>query len=718
MRDYYILDSTLKGQVKLLIITEKPNVAQAFGTALSVPFIKDHGFYSNGEIEITNCVGHLYELAKPEEYDESFKHWSFDILPIIPEKYLYKQNDTTIKQLKKVSFLLKKHSHDKIVIATDADREGEVIARIVFQESGLTDISHCYRFWVSEALTPQVIKKGMSNLKPWNEYNNLAKKGFARQHADWLVGMNLSPYETLLAGHKITLPVGRVQTAILAAIAQRNNEVKNFVPTPYYQCIAHLKDNNGNKSDAYLINQETGKFFFPQINNYINEAHNYSGTNKSITLQTETKQKTLNPPKLLSLTELQKIAAKDFDYSSSRTLEIAQSLYEKHKCLSYPRTPSSVLGDDDVELFKEKFDLLKGHYEISKYCNENLISQDNKHIFNSKKLDSHHALIPLDLLPEDATQAEKNIYITVLNRFFMSCMDSCIYDEKTLFIMNGIYKYKAIIKIIVKEGWKIAEKQLAPNGAKKEEAEELQYFDEKTCILKNTEIVKKMTTPKKEFTETSLLSFMENPTMEDSDEKLIGLGTPATRGNILAKLEEYNYVVKQSKKYYATEKGYFLLKLLFKNPLTAKIANIAQTTKWEKDLESSPESFEENIIAYITECVKTHPEIEVYEKKGIGKCPRCNGRIFEGQKSFFCEHINKEPKCNFIIYKNTFGSNLTAKDAELLLQGKQTGVKNCKGKTGKSYKAKLSFNLNTMKMEQAFVNKYDNKKKLAPNGAN
>ncbi|MBO6219301.1 MAG: DNA topoisomerase [Treponema sp.] len=700
----------------MLILTEKPSVAQSFSVALSIPFDKAQGFYTDGKTEITNCVGHLYELAKPEDYDESYKHWAFELLPIIPETYLYNQNEETASQVKKVSYLLKKHQSDKIVIATDADREGEVIARIVYKEAGLSDISSCYRFWVSEALTPEVIQKGMKNLKPWSEYNELAQKGFARQHADWLVGMNLTPYETLLAGHKVTLPVGRVQTAILAAIAQRNNEVKNFVPQPYYQCIAHLRDNNGNKTEATLYNPENKKFFFQQINGYINQAHTFSETSKTITTECETKRKTLNPPKLLSLTELQKIAAKEFDYSSSKTLELAQSLYEKHKCLSYPRTPSSVLGDDDVELFREKFELLKSKYSLSKLSNEKLISVENKHIFNSKKLDSHHALIPLDFIPESATTAEKNIYEIVIRHFFMSCMDICVYDEKTIWIINGEYRYKTTLKTIVEEGWKKAEKQLAPIGAKKEkEEDELQMFDEKTCILKNTEIVKKLTTPKKEFTETSLLAFMENPTMEDSDDKLVGLGTPATRGNILSKLEEYKYVTKLSKKYYATEKAYFLLKLLFKNPLTAKIASINQTTQWEKELEYSPKDFETKIIQYIRECVKTHPEIENYEKQGIGKCPICGSKVLEGTKSYFCEKINKEPKCSFIIYKTAFNANITTNDAMLLLEGKQTGIKNCKGKSGKSYKAKFSLNKNTMKIEQTFLNTY--KKKSAPNGA-
>lgn len=703
----------LKGN-KLLILTEKPSVAQSFGNALSIPFNKSQGFYTDGSTEITNCVGHLYELAKPEDYDELYKHWAFELLPIIPETYIYNQNEETVKQIKKVTYLLKKHSHDKIVIATDADREGEVIARIVFQEAGLSDISNCYRFWVSEALTTGVIKKGMSALKPWKEYNLLAKKGFARQHADWLVGMNLTPYATLLAGHKITLPVGRVQTAILAAIAQRNNEVKNFKPTPYFQCVVHLKDNNGNKLDALLENPETKKYFFPELNFYINQAKSFGDINKEISVKTETKRKTLNPPKLLSLTELQKIAAKDFDYSSSKTLEIAQKLYEEYKCLSYPRTPSSVMGDDDVALFKEKFELLKNDFPISKYCNEKLITKDNKHIFNSKKLDSHHALIPLSKLPSDTNQAEKNIYNIVATRFFMSCMGECVFDEKTLFIQNGKYLYKANIKTPVSEGWKKAEKELAPNGAKSE-TDELQQFDEKTAILKNTEIVKKFTTPKKEFTETSILAFMENPTMENSEEKLVGLGTPATRGDILSKLEEYKYVSKVSKKYYATDKAFFLLKLLFKNPLTAKIASISQTTEWEKQLESSPEEFERHIIQFIKDCVKTHPEIENYEKQPVGLCPLCKGKVFEGPKSFFCQNIKSEPKCNFLIYKASFGGNITENDAKLLLSGKTTATKTFKSKSGKSYKAKLHLNKETGKLEPEFVN--SQKKKLAPNGA-
>lgn len=691
----------------MFILTEKPSVAKAFAEAFNISQ-KVNGYYTDGSVDISNCKGHLYELAKPEDYNEALKIWKFENLPFIPEHYKYNKNDDVISQIKLVSHLLQKHKNDKIIIATDADREGEVIARIVFSQAGLKDTSNCYRFWVSEALTPEVIKKGLDNVTHWDNYIPLAKNGFARQHADWLVGFNLTPYATLLAGHKITLPVGRVQTSILAAIAQRNNEVKNFVPSPYFQGIATLVDSQKNIAKAYLINPENNKSFFLQEENYLQKAIDFSNTNKSINLITETKRKNLNPPKLLTLTELQKIAAKDFDYSASKTLELAQNLYEKHKCLSYPRTPSFVMGDDDVELFREKYDYLKSTFPLSKYCNEKLINKDNKHIFNSKKLDSHHALIPLDKLPSSATEAEKNIYQIVLTRFFMSIMNQCIYDEKTLFIQNGDYKYKAIIKVIVEEGFKKCEKELAPNGANKkesdEEKDEMIFFDEKSCKLSSVEKVKKMTTPKKEFTETSLLSFMENPYMENTEEKLVGLGTPATRGDILSKLEDYKYITKQSKKYYATDKALFLLKILFKNEYTQKITSISQTTEWEKQLENNPESFEKSIIEFIKNCVKTHPEVESYEKPGLVKCPLCNGKVFEGQKSYFCQNINKEPKCKFIIYKTSFGGNITQKDLLALVSGKSTGVKTLKSKAGKPYKAKLNLDINTMKLQMQFVN--------------
>ena len=684
----------------MLILTEKPSVAKSFSEALRAPKNKA-GFYENTQegIVITNCVGHLYELAKPGEYNEAFRRFSFDNLPIIPDEYIYDTSASTERQTHLVTRLLQQHRRDEIIIATDADREGEVIARIVLREAGLSDGGNCRRFWVSEALTPDVIRKGLSETKPWVEYETLARQGFARQHADWLVGMNLTPYMTLLSGNRETFPVGRVQTAILAAIAQRNKEVKNFVPVPYYECEATLKDADGNKIKALLLNPKNKKTFFMEQDEHIRGALAYSGQDKKISATSEVKRKILNPPRLLSLTALQKIAAKEFDYSASRTLEIAQKLYEEYKCLSYPRTPSDVLGDDDVALFKEVFQKLSGLHEISKFCDERYIAQENKHIFNSKRLESHHALIPLAKLPESASPAEKNIYDTVTRHFFLACMPPFIYDEKTILAKNGAYTYKAVVKTTVETGWKAADKS---------DDDELCVFDETTASLVTAEIVRKLTTPKKEFTETSLLAFMENPTGEDSDEKLVGLGTPATRGSILKKLEDDGYVRKDGKKMIATAKGVFLLRLLFKNELTAKIAGIKQTTLWERQLAEDPETFERSIVNYIRQTVTQKQEIEAYEKEGIGTCPLCGKKVMESQKSYSCTGWNAEPKCQFAIWKTFMKTSISPTDARNLLSGKSTGSKKLTKKDGSTFSAKLKLEAGEIKLV------FDKKKGFRP----
>lgn len=685
----------------MLILTEKPSVAKSFSEALRAPKNKA-GFYENAQegIVITNCVGHLYELAKPGEYNEAFRRFSFDNLPIIPDEYIYDTSASTERQTHLVTRLLQQHRRDEIIIATDADREGEVIARIVLREAGLSDGGNCRRFWVSEALTPDVIRKGLSETKPWGEYETLARQGFARQHADWLVGMNLTPYITLLSGNRETFPVGRVQTAILAAIAQRNKEVRNFVPVPYFECEATLKDNAGNKIKALLLNPKTEKTYFMEQDEHIRGAIAYSGQDKKITATSDVKRKLLNPPRLLSLTALQKIAAKEFDYSASRTLEIAQKLYDVgYQCLSYPRPPSDVMGDDDVALFKDVFQKLRNFYEISKFCDERYITQENKHIFDSKRLESHHALIPLAKLPDSASPAERNIYEVVVRYFFLSCMPPFIYDEKTILVRNGSYIYKAVIKTTVEAGWKAADK---------DNDDELCVFDEKTASLIGVEIIRKLTTPKKEFTETSLLSFMENPTNEDSEEKLVGLGTPATRGSILKKLEDDGYVRKEGKKMMATAKGVFLLRLLFKNELTAKIAGIKQTTLWERQLAENPEAFEESIVEYIRRTVTQKQEIEAYEKEGIGTCPLCGKKVVESQKSYSCTGWNAEPKCQFAIWKTFMKASISAADARNLLFGKATGSKKLTKKDGSTFSAKLKLEAGEIKLV------FDKKKGFRP----
>lgn len=695
----------------MLILTEKPSVAKSFAQAFGA---RSNGqFFENGETVITNCRGHLFELYKPEDYDEQLKKWSTETLPIIPQKYLYKRIESASKQTSIVLRLLKEHRNDKIVIATDADREGEVIARIVINEAGLRDYSKCYRFWISAALTKDSILKAMTQLKSWSEYDNLSARGFARQRADWLVGMNITRYITLSCGGRQVFPVGRVQTAILAAVAQRNNEVKNFVSTPYYECIASLQDASQNKIETTLVNPENNKTFFLKLSDYINNANGYSKENKSITIDTQSTQKQKSAPHLFNLTNLSIVAARLYDMSASKVESIAEILYDKYKCLSYPRTPSTVMGEseEDVKTFIDKFNLIKDDWEISKYCNPTLINIKNKNLFNDKKLEGHYALIPFGKLPESATQDEKRIYDLVARQFLMACMEPCIYNEKLLTIHNGQYLYRAKVNTVISAGWTLAKSN------NDDEDEPLVTFNEKQCKLLGTEIKKKMTTPKKEYTEASLLSFMKNPTSEnENDGKLVGLGTEATRGAILQKLQDSGYMIKEKKKFYATDKGYFLLNQLFKNEYTKKIALINQTTLWEKQLETSPQNFEKSMIEYIKQCVSIKIETKTFEKAGIAKCPLCGKNVFEGKQSYFCEGYKANPKCNFTIWKAVCGANITLADAKLLIEGKSTAPKKMKSKAGKAFSAKLKYDKNENKIKFDFENKNTNYKKFSKKG--
>lgn len=667
----------------MLILTEKPSVAKSFAAALSVQWHKD-GYYKSGDTVITNCVGHLFELYSPSDYDDKYKRYSFDSLPIIPDKFQYLAKSDTLKQTKLVLGLLAERSHDKIIIATDADREGEIIARIVLEQARISDTSNCWRFWVSEALTPDVIRAGMKSLKPWSDYDFLAEQGFARQHADWLVGMNLTRYATLSAGNRESFPVGRVQTAILAAVAQRNNEVRNFVSEPYFECAAHLSDRSGNVFDALLVNPDTNKTTFGSDGGYISDAVEFSKKDLGITVKAETKRKKTNPPQLLSLTQLQKIAASDFGYTASRTLNIVQKLYEDYKCMSYPRTPSSVMGDDDVDLFRSVFKELSPLFEISKFCDESLISSGYSHVFNSKKLDSHHALIPLSELPSNVSEEEKNIYDTVARYFFLSVMPPFIYDDKIIQVRNGDFLYKGSVKTPVSLGWKNVRQQ-----KETDEDKDIKQFDENSAVLGSCEILRKMTKPKKEFTESSLLAFMENPVGSSTDGKLVGLGTPATRASILKKLEQDKYIERKGKNFIATDKGVFLLNLLFKNSLTARIASISQTTQWEHMLSESPKNFESSIIGYVKESVAVRSDVEGYGVTDFGKCPRCGKPVIEGKVNYYCSGYKDNPSCDFVIWKTISGCKVSVSDVRQLLSGETTGLKKMKTKAGKDFTAKL-----------------------------
>jgi DNA topoisomerase-3 len=683
----------------MLILCEKPSVAKDFAAFFKAPYKK--GYYQAGDTVITYCVGHLYELLPPEGYDPSYKKWSLDSLPITPSSFIYQVNEATSDQADTVMKLLERHKGGDVLIATDAGREGELIARIVLLAAGVTDISRFRRFWVSEALTASVIEEGIKNSKPLSDYNLLAFQGFARQKADWLVGINLTRFMSI-GNPPPPFTVGRVQTAVLSSIAGRNHEVKNFVAVPYKKLEASITSKDGVVVKAYLENPRIGKTsFFESDWPYLYEA--MENCRNSIfgldSVDEESREKKIKPPKLLNITGLQKEAFKRFGFKPEETLDIAQALYETHKCLSYPRTPSRVMGDNNAELFLEKFNLLKNESSISEFSDVSLITVNNKHIFNSSQLEDHHALIPLDKIPSSADEKEYKVYSIVLESFFTVCMPDYIYNEKSLKFHVSSYLFSSVIREAIQKGWK----EIVKNENDDQDEEEVPPFDSSGCSISSLRVLELLTKPNKEFAIVTLLSFMEHPKSEGNDSgKLSGLGTPATRADIIKKLFASQYLREEKKSLFVTERGHFLLDSLSKNPHLKKMADVSCTTDWESSLAVDPKAFEKEIAEYVSLCVKGGADRQAFQQPSLGLCPLCKMPVIETKIAYSCSGY-KDTKCPFAIFKTIAGAAVSAIDASLLLTGQKTKFKKCKTKECKPFEA--SFFLEGGKVKFIFKDK-------------
>ena len=669
----------------MLILTEKPSVAQAFADALGgFQKSKENGWLYRGDADcIVAAHGHLLELFMPEDYNSELKKWTLDTLPIIPNQMKYKPiPDPKTNSLKIIGQALKTFGHDNFILATDAEREGELIGYLILKHLGFTGWNTARRFWVSEALTPEVVKKGLAAAKPLLQYKTYRDAGLARSQADWLVGMNFSRLLSISTG--TLLSFGRVQTAVLGAIYARDMGIKNFKPVPYQQLsVTVAKDGH---TFTMLLDHDGQNRFPPHSPMLARAADVFSAQSVAILKSVSRQQKSLQPPQLLNITGLQKICSQKYSLSPAETLDLAQSLYEKHRCLSYPRTPSTVLGDENVDLFKNKYELLSPIYpELSAGCLPESISQSNKRIFNSAKLKDHHALIPLAPLPETASKKEALVYTVVLERFFTSIKKPHLYEAVSIIALKDSFQLKASGKIILEEGWK-------KNGDNDDENQEqtlpsLQEGD-KVSITK-TEILDKQTQPKKHFTEASILALMENPrNEEETSGKLVGLGTPATRAEILEKLLKREYIVQDKKNLLIGDKGIFLMKTILQLPELAQLVTIQTTTAWEEQLESTPELFLESMKNMLITKLPSMKVEKKWEKPSIGSCPLCkNGKIMAGEKNWYCSRYKEG--CSFTLWKNVSGAKLSDTDLQQLLEGKITRPKKMKSKAGKEFSARL-----------------------------
>ncbi|MBR0099441.1 MAG: hypothetical protein IJP90_06965, partial [Treponema sp.] len=581
-----------------------------------------------------------------------------------------------------------------------------IIARECLFQAGITDRSHIKRFWVSEALTEEVIRKGIKNANPLADYDKIAEQGFARQHADWLTGMNFCRYITQMANRKFV--VGRVQTAILCAIEERCNEIKNFKSEKYFEHYGIFRpahESSASCRGIYFKANETR--FLDNTRDIKLKAHIGA---KAKLIDSTIEKKISNPPQLYNLNALQKDAYKFFGYSADKTLKIAQSLYEELKCISYPRTPSCVMGSSNVELCNRIADSFctKKPF-IRKVIRPQMdISLSNKRCFNDKKLEAHHALIPLKSLPENASEDQEHIYKLIFYRFLTAFLPPCEY-EKQIFVLDvNENKFRITGKKILKRGWKELNTGLnaphleedAKSDNKNDSGDEqlLENIDWNNLVIGDVETKEKWTKPPAFFNEASILSFMENPKAERHEltegivpnKKLVGLGTAATRHTFIPKLMKYGYVELQNKNIVVTELGTALLKAV-RSSLLKSLADISATTEWEEKLDENPSQFSNDIKVFVKKAVSQNIKIDIpFSPKNIISCPLCKKEIRKGKANWFC--IGYKDGCTFKIWESVADAKITEDDVIALCNGRQTKVKHCTSKDGKPFKCKFGLN--------------------------
>jgi len=563
-----------------VILTEKPSVAKDIAKALgSYTQNKDH--IKAGEYVIVWAMGHLLEIddsVAPEK-------WDLESLPIFPEKFLYRAKNPHFFAIKRILSQAK-----EVIVATDAGREGELIARLILLHSGWKDWDRTWRLWTSKALTPEVVRKELRALKPIREFDSLFWSAIARQHADWLVGINLTRAVSLKAGNGVW-SVGRVQTPTLALIVKRTIERENFKPQPYF-VIKGVFSKDGRVYEGLLVFKgEEGKLSEEKAKEILKELEKES-TGEVAGFQEERKKE--YAPHLFSLTSLQRRANEKFGWSASKTLAVAQRLYEELKCISYPRTDAQHLSEENKELVKEV---------LKKLGREDLVEnveKVGKRVFDDSKLTDHHAIIPLDRLPQSADENDRKLYELIKNRFFAVFMPPFEYLSFKVITKLGKYEFVSYGRKVLALGWRKVEPL--------EETQPDLSFLRKGDRVKKEKVLaqKKFTEPPPAYTEGSLLKEMER----------LSLGTPATRASIIETLKERGYVFLKGKSLVASEKGKALIKFLEGR----KIIQPEMTSEWEKKLESiytqkkgkkGYEEFLEGIKGFVQE------ELQLYLSKSI-----------------------------------------------------------------------------------------------------
>ena len=550
-----------------LVIAEKPSVAQSLAKVIGANQKKDGYLEGNGYI-VSWCVGHLIELANPEHYDEKYKKWRKEDLPIFPAPFSYQVTASTKKQFQVLKDLMKRSDVESLVEATDAGREGELIFRLVYKQAGCKKPFE--RLWIS-SMEDKAIKEGFENLSPSVDYDDLYEAALCRERADWLVGINATRFFSTVYGQ--TLNVGRVMTPTLAMIVEREAEIKGFKPENFYT-VQMLVSGVAVTSKRFKRKQEADEL-----------VEKINAADKAKISKMETTTKTEKPPLLYDLTSLQRDANKYYGFTAQQTLDYTQSLYEK-KLVTYPRTDSRYLTDDMDDSTARLCCLMKDKYGYTK-----MVPISTKQVLNSSKVSDHHAIIPTENVSDadysEIPSGEQKILGLVTARLLSSVGDPAEITEYALEVECAGEVFKAKSKCITSPGWHLLEDWIL--GKKQDEEEEdsgkkddggshgiLEILEADASLLaegrelpaRDPKVKEGKTTPKKRFTEDSLLSAMESAGAKDMPDEVErkGLGTPATRAGVIEKLVRIGFVERQGSKktkyLVPTEKGTSLITVM------------------------------------------------------------------------------------------------------------------------------------------------------------
>lgn len=619
---------------KTLVLTEKPSVARDIARVLGCKK-NGNGCIIGDKYIVTWALGHLVTLADPEAYDAKYKTWRMEDLPMLPKHMKLVVIGQTSKQFKAVSSLLGSSEVDKVVIATDAGREGELVARWIIQKANCK--KPMQRLWISSQ-TDKAIKEGFASLKPASQYDNLYRSAQCRAEADWLVGLNVS--RALTCKHNAQLSAGRVQTPTLAMIVRREEEILKFRPKDFYTVKA---DFNG-FSALYKDSKGQARFFDEAAAKAIAE----SVKGKSGTLSEVKKVYRFKaPPAAYDLTELQRDANKKYGYSAKQTLSLMQSLYETHKLLTYPRTDSRYITKDVAATLPERLKAIAiGPYKDT--ANAVLRSKPIplKYIVNDAKVTDHHAIIPTEQYVDlnKLSREERHIYDLVVRRFIAVLSAPFEYDEVQVTVTVNGRKFYAKGQSVKSAGWKaLYDSSLSDDEGDSDDlaSQQLPPLTQGMSVTpRGIRICSGKTAPPARYTEATLLSAMENPTGQIDDGSLKdalktagGLGTPATRADIIEKLFDSFCVERRGKEIFPTSKGKQLIEIV---PPDLKSAEL--TARWEQRLSliakggADSAKFIEEMRAYASSLVSSVKSSEAkYRHDNMTRepCPECGKYLLE-----------------------------------------------------------------------------------------